>query len=61
MNDFGIKISKAGKRYVSTFWFLDENRIVTEKNKKFFTKFFALKWSKKQVISKIVNEYIKEK
>ena len=61
MNDFGIKIFKKNKRYLATFWFLDENRIVIEKNKIFFTKMFALKWSKKQILNKIVSEYIKEK
>lgn len=61
MNEFGIKISKSGKRYCSTFWFLDENRIVIQKSKKFFTKFYAYRWSKKQIINKIVKEYIKEK
>lgn len=61
MNDFGVKISKNINGYMSTFWFLDENRIVIEKNKNFFTKFFALQWSRRQILKKITDEYIKEK
>lgn len=61
MNDFGIKISKNRKTYTAIFWFLDENRIVSEERKKFFTKFFAMRWSKKKIYDKIVTQYIKEK
>jgi hypothetical protein len=61
MNDFGAKILKNSNGYVSTFWFLDENRIVVEKSKNFFTKFFALHWSRRQILKKITDEYIKEK
>lgn len=61
MNDFGARISKTHSGYISTFWFLDENRIVTEKSKTFFSKSFALRWSRKQIINKISSQYIKEK
>lgn len=61
MNDFGIKISKNGRMYNATFWFLDTNRIVSEENKVFFIRFFALRWSKKKIFNKIASQYIKEK
>lgn len=61
MNDFGVKIQKAGAKYVATFWFLDDDRIVVEQSKKFFTKIFAIKWSKRKVSDKMFQQYIKEK
>jgi hypothetical protein len=61
MNDFGVQISKNKNKYIATFWFLDSNRIVIQKNKNFLTKLFAIRWSKKQVLNRIVGQYIKEK
>lgn len=61
MNDFGIKISKNDKMYTATFWFLDTNRIVSEESKNFFTRFFAIRWSKKKIFNKIASQYMKEK
>ena len=60
MNDFGIKISKNKSMYVAKFWFLDSNRIVSEETRKFFVKYFAIKWSKKKICDKIAGQYIKE-
>lgn len=61
MDEFGIKIIKVTNGYLSTFWFLDENRIVVEKNKIFLTRFFAMRWSRKQICNKIADQHIKEK